>query len=240
MDTEKEIRSLWKLIILHLFPGIMLSIFYVFFLKKGILAEYPKLVVAALSACFSIIPIELGYLFYVAKKEEGSHNIFTVLGLKSRLKVKEYIVYTVSLFIITGILMTALKPISDYLLNFLFSWIPSWYNYNQDMSLFNRNIIIILILISFFLYTLIVPIIEELYFRGYLLARMKWMGNYSVLVNVILFAVYHFHSPWLIITRSIAMLPCYYWVYKKDSLRLAILIHCLLNFTDVVGLVMLL
>jgi hypothetical protein len=82
--------------------------------------------------------------------------------------------------------------------------------------------------------TLIEPIIEELYFRGFLLARMKWMGKYSVLFNVILFSVYHFYSPWTIITKIAMMLPLCYFVYKKDSLKLGILVHCLAQFAGVV------
>ncbi|HLO12894.1 MAG TPA: CPBP family intramembrane glutamic endopeptidase [Pseudoneobacillus sp.] len=240
MRIEKEIRSVWKLIILHLFPGIVLSIIYVFLLKEGILENYPKLVILGLAGVFSIIPLELGYLFYVAKKEVGSFNVFKILGLKSKMKLKEYIFYTLLLFIVTGILTTALKPLSNNILNTVFSWIPSSYNYVQDMSLFGRNFIIISIVVSFFIFTLILPIIEELYFRGYLLARMKWMGKYSVFINIILFSVYHFWSPWLIISRIISMLPMYYFVYKKDSLKLAILVHCLCNFTDVVVFITLL
>ncbi|MEH7110720.1 CPBP family glutamic-type intramembrane protease [Bacillus sp. JJ1764] len=204
MSKEKEIRSVWKLIILHLFPGIVFSIIYVFLLKVGVFENYPKLFIFSLAGIFSIIPLELGYLFYVAKKEVGSFNIFKILGLESKLKVKEYIFYTLLLFIVTGILMTALKPLSNNLLNTVFGWIPSSYNYVQDMSQFDRNIIIISILVRFFVFTLILPIIEELYFRGYLLARMKWMGKYSVFLNVILFSVYHFWSPWLIITRILS------------------------------------
>jgi len=69
---------------------------------------------------------------------------------------------------------------------------------------------------------------------------MKWMGKYSVLVNTVLFSVYHLWSPWMIVARIVAFLPLFYWVYKKDSLKLSITVHCLANFTDVVALVALL
>ena len=235
MNVDKEIRSISKLIFLHLFPGIVLSIIYIFFLKMGILSAYPKVVILGVSMIFSIIPIELGYLFYVAKKEEGTLNIFKILGLKGKMKVNVFILYSLSLIIVGGILLMALKPLSNYLLKTVFCWIPSWYNFVQDMSLFSKNYIIIAILVSFFILTLIAPIIEELYFRGFLLARMKWMGKYSVLFNVILYSVYHFYQPWLVITRIAMMLPLYYFVYKKDSLKLGILVHCLGNFADVVS-----
>jgi membrane protease YdiL (CAAX protease family) len=235
LNKNKEIKNIGKLIFLHLFPGIALSIMYIFFSKVGILAGYPKVVILGFSIIFSTIPIELGYLFYVAKKEEGTFNIFKILGLKGKLKVKVFILYSLSLIIVGGILLIALKPLSNYLLKTVFSWIPSWYNFVQDLSLFSKNYIIIAILVNFFILTLIVPIIEELYFRGFLLARMKWMGKYSVLFNVILFSVYHFYSPWTIITKIAMMLPLCYFVYKKDSLKLGILVHCLGQFTMVVS-----
>lgn len=235
MRVGKEIRSIRKLLFLHLFPGIALSIMYIFFSKVGLLAGYPKVVILGVSTIFSTMPIELGYLFYVAKKEEGTFKIFKILGLKGKLKAKLLILYTFLLIIIGGILLFALMPFSNYLLKTVFCWIPSWYNFVQDLSLFSKNDIIIAILVSFFIFTLLIPIVEEFYFRGFLLVRMKWMGKYSVLLNVILFSVYHFYQPWLIIARIAAMLPLYYFVYKKDSLKLGILVHCLANFMDVVS-----
>lgn len=240
MNNEKEITSLGKLVVLHLLPGLVLSSIYILLSKLGILAEYPKLVVLGLSGVLSIIPVQLGILLYVAKKEEGSFNIFKILGLKSKMKLKEYIFYTISLFLVTGVILTIFNPLSDFILNRVFSWLPGWYNYNQDLTLFSKNLIIVTIFVSLFFFAIIGPVIEELYFRGFLLARMKWLGKYSVLVNVILFAIYHFWSPWLILTRIAAMLPLFYFVYKKDSLLLAILVHSLLNFTDVIALLMLL
>lgn len=240
MNKDKEIRNIWKLIFLHLFPGIALSIMYIFFSKVGILEGYPRVVILGVSAIFSIIPIELGYLFYVAKKEEGTFNIFKILGLKSKLKAKEFILYSLSLLIVGVGILIALKPLSNFLLKTVFCWIPSWYNFIQDMSLFSKKYIIIATLVSFFILTLLVPIIEEFYFRGFLMTRMKWMGKYSVLFNVILYSIYHFYQPWLVITRIAMMLPLYYFVYKKDSLKLGVFVHCLANFPDVVAYMLLL
>lgn len=234
MNVDKEIRSTRKLIFLHLFPGTALSIMYIFFSKVGILIGYPKLIILGFSMIFSSLPIEIGYLFYVAKKEEGNYNIFKILGFKSKMKIKALISYTLLLILVGGLLLIVLKPLSNYLLKTIFSWIPSWYNFNQDLNLFSKNHIIIAILVSFFIMTLISPFIEELYFRGFLLARMKWMGKYSVLLNVILFSVYHFYTPWLIITKIATMLPLCYFIYKKDSLKLGILVHCLAQFADVI------
>lgn len=240
LEEPREIRSIGELVTLHLLPGILATAVYILILKSGILQGYPKVIALALAGIFGMVPGELGYLFYVAKKEEGCFNIFKILGLKSKLKVKEIFLYSIILLGVAGILMSALKPVSNFLLNNVFSFIPNSYVLTEDMSMFSRNIIIITIPVSFFIITIILPIIEELYFRGFLLARMKWMGKYSVLVNTVLFAVYHLWSPWMIVARVVAFLPLFYWVYKKESLKLSIVVHCLANFTDVVALVMLL
>lgn len=240
MNADKEIRNIGKLIFLHLFPGMVLSILYIIFSKTGIFAGYPRVVILCFSMLFSTIPLELGYLFYIARKEEGTFHLFKILGLKSKLKVKALVLYSLLLILVGGILLAALQPLSNYLLNTVFSWIPDWYNFVQDMNLFHKNYIIVAFFMNFFILIFIEPIIEELYFRGFLLARMKWTGKYCVLFHVVLFSIYHFYQPWLIIARIASMLPLYYWVYKKDSLKLGILVHCLANSVDIVSYIALL
>ena len=66
------------------------------------------------------------------------------------------------------------------------------------------------------------------------------MGNYGVVINTALFVIYHFWSPWLFVGRMVAFLPLFFAVYKKDSIKLAIAVHCLANFTDVIMLIALL
>ena len=75
------------------------------------------------------------------------------------------------------------------------------------------------------------PIVEELYFRGYLLPRMK--GKFGPLVHSFLFAAYHIFTPWMIITRTIGLLPLIY-VVKRKNIYVGIIVHILLNSIDVV------
>jgi uncharacterized protein len=240
MNQNAEIKNIGKLIFLHLFPGIVFIIVYILISKSGLLDGCPKIVIASLSSVFSIIPIELGILFYFAKKETGNYNLFTILGLKNRLSLVKLMGFSLLLLVVGVIIMTVMKPASDYTLHVVFHWIPDWYIWSQDMSLFSRNMILLTIAADLIIFTLLVPIIEEFYFRGYLLSRMKWMGKYSVLLNVVLFSIYNFQSPWLILTRILFMLPFVYLVYKKDSMKLGIVVHCIANFTEVVTLLLLL
>jgi membrane protease YdiL (CAAX protease family) len=74
------------------------------------------------------------------------------------------------------------------------------------------------------------PLVEELYFRGYLLPGISRYGTLgSAVLNVILFSIYHFFSPWGNITRIVALIPLIYVVARKRNIYLSIWVHCCLN-----------
>ena len=77
------------------------------------------------------------------------------------------------------------------------------------------------------------PIVEELYFRGYLLPRMDRLGRWAPLVNVSLFSLYHFWSPWQVLARILGIGPMVFAVRWKRNVYLGILIHCALNLIGV-------
>lgn len=82
--------------------------------------------------------------------------------------------------------------------------------------------------------TIIGPLVEELYFRGYLLPRMKYAGKWAPILHSFLFALYHVFTPWMIVTRTIGMLPLVYTIRKKN-IKVGIAIHILINSIDIVA-----
>jgi len=82
--------------------------------------------------------------------------------------------------------------------------------------------------------------VTRIYFRGFLYPRMGWMGKATPFVNTLLFSICHFWSTWQMITRFIAILPFCFVVYRKKNIKIAIIVHCLLNiFGDSVMILML-
>jgi membrane protease YdiL (CAAX protease family) len=76
---------------------------------------------------------------------------------------------------------------------------------------------------------LALPVVEELYFRGYLLPRIPGSRRWAPLLNAALFSLYHFFSPWQNLSRTLAVAPIAYAVSWKRSVYVGILAHCLLN-----------
>ncbi len=79
----------------------------------------------------------------------------------------------------------------------------------------------------------VAPLVEEQYFRGFLLPRISRFGIWSVVLNSLLFTLYHTWTPWLGFTRFLMLLPMVYAVWRLRSIRIGIWIHVLLNTIDV-------
>lgn len=234
------IKSLPLLGGLHLVPGVIVVLGYLWLSQLSLLSAYPRVAVLGLAAIGFLVPTELGILCFVAKKETGRWNFMSILGLKNRLKLQELILWVVLLFLATGALMTALKPLTTLIQHQHFAWLPGTFNLTEALTMYPREILIQTLLIEFLALTLLGPIVEELYFRGFLMARMKAMGVKGVVLNTTLFSIYHFWSPWMILARAIGLLPLYLVTSKKNTLVLPILVHCLCNFMDVAMLLALL
>jgi membrane protease YdiL (CAAX protease family) len=72
-------------------------------------------------------------------------------------------------------------------------------------------------------------VVEELYFRGYLLPRINWLGGWSPVVNIVLFSLYHFWSPWENVVRLLALTPWIYATWRTRNIYLALFIHIFIN-----------
>ena len=78
----------------------------------------------------------------------------------------------------------------------------------------------------FIFVAVLAPLVEELYFRGYLLPRMK--GQLAPLLHSLLFATIHVFTPWMIITRTLGLLPLIFGV-KKKNIYIGMIVHILSN-----------
>lgn len=58
-------------------------------------------------------------------------------------------------------------------------------------------------------------------------------GKFGPLLHSFLFAVYHIFTPWMILTRTIGLLPLVY-VVRRKNIYVGIIVHILLNSIDVV------
>jgi uncharacterized protein len=58
---------------------------------------------------------------------------------------------------------------------------------------------------------------------------MERLGRWAPLVNVSLFSLYHFWSPWQLVARILGIGPTVYAVWWKRNVYLGMVVHCTLN-----------
>ena len=114
----------------------------------------------------------------------------------------------------------------------LFGWLPSFFDISDiylNPGSYSMGMKITVWILGLVFTSILGPFVEELYFRGYLLPRIDRFKYWAPLIHTILFAVYHFWSPWLIPIRIIAILPMNYLVYWKKDVKIGVVTHVLLN-----------
>jgi membrane protease YdiL (CAAX protease family) len=225
MDQDQiEKHSTAKSIVLHLFPGVMVGCFYFLALKPVAYMGYPSFFAQFLAFAFILVPLELGFLFVQGKKKTGRFTLRGIISYQQSIPWWQYFVWVPIIFVIVGALMTLFKPVDLYLQKNLFFWMPD-VNTGLDGT-YSKTILIVTYSVFFLINVFLAPLVEELYFRGYLLPRMK--GKYAILFHSFLFAAIHVWSPWMIIARTVGFLPIIIGTTKKN-IYVGMIVHMLCN-----------
>ena len=230
MDQNNiEIHSPIQSVIFHLLPGILIGGFY-FLVRNPIMnLGYPPVFALILAVVFILIPVELGYLLYQGKKKRGRFTLDGVISYRKSIPWWQYILWVLLVFVATGLIFTVLKPLDTVLQEKLFYWVPAMGN-GLDGT-YSRTVLIVTYSLFFVFIVLLGPLVEELYFRGYLLPRMQ--GRFAALFHSFLFAAYHVFTPWMIITRTVGLLPLIYAIRKKN-IYIGMIVHILVNSLDMI------
>ncbi|MFC1981488.1 lysostaphin resistance A-like protein [Chloroflexota bacterium] len=240
-EKQYKQHSVAKSILLHLIPGVpVIAGLFIFALPVfsrilGIAIELHVLVGLTLSILITIVPIQLGILFYEGKKLNGKLSLKGVIGYTEKSSIKAYLIYIPILLVYSIFLFVVISPmLNPAIVDALFAWYPQEFNLQNAMA--NPEVLTgyqgVYLLIVLFIITngILGPLVEELYFRGYLLPRMdSYAKKWAPALNVILFSLYHYFSPWENPIRIIALLPLGYLVWKKRNIRFSIWVHILLN-----------
>ncbi|MBE0684671.1 MAG: CPBP family intramembrane metalloprotease, partial [Anaerolineaceae bacterium] len=132
---------------------------------------------------------------------------------------------------------TLLPKLDALISETLFAWFPGWSFHNNllgNVSQYSKTALKITIVAGFLLNGIAGPIVEELYFRSYLLPRIPASKWWAPLINITLFSLYHFFTPWQNLTRILAFLPFGYFVVWKKNILISICAHCLMNIAGMV------
>ena len=231
MEESTTTHTAVQTILLHLLPGVMIAIVYFAFTPVFIHFGFPNSA-NILDAILAMVPIQIGLLLFVTKQKTGTYHVRSQIPYLEKSSLKDYLIF-IPLLAVWAILVGAvLTPVEHSLRDSLFSFIPSEYMIgNYDISYYSNEKIIITAMLLLIFNGIVAPFVEEIYFRGYLLPRINLSPKKAVVVNAILFSLYHFFSPWYFLSRVLMTIPLYYLVVKKKNIRFSVIAHTIANCT---------
>lgn len=228
-QQQLEKHTIVQSVILHLFPGILIGIFYILIRQPIQQIGYPSIFGLILAIIFVLVPVELGYLLLKGKQTTGRFTLDELISYRIPIPWWQSILWILIVLALMGAIFTVMKPVDNFLMEKLFFWMPT-----LDSGLdgnYSKTALVVTYSIFIIFGVIVGPLVEELYFRGYLLPRIPC--KQSELFHSILFAAYHVWTPWMFITRTVAMLPLII-VVKKKNIAIGIVAHILVNTLDVI------
>jgi hypothetical protein len=239
MNQTPQAHTAWGSIAFHLIPGALLTAVYFAIAPAVMKAGYPSLMALLLCILVILLPVELGILLYEGRKLNGRWSLQGVVLNREPIPLWQYLVFVPPLLVWAAAAFILLTPVDAYFIRTLFAWMPAWATSSLSLASvtqYSHGAFLLPAVMAFILNGILGPVVEELYFRGFLLPRIPASRTWAPLINVLLFSLYHLFSPWQNITRILALIPLVYVVSWKRNLYLSMITHCLLNTLGMLSL----
>ena len=224
--------SIVRSLLLHLLPGALLTGAYILTAPLARSSGFPEMVALLICVAVLLIPLALGHLFYEGKRRNGRFSLKGIVLLQRRTPLRQTLVLVPLITLWSFVIYILMTPLESVLVKTVFAWLPAWYT-QPDLAHFPKTTLLITFALDFVINGLAAPLVEELYFRGYLLPRLSRFGRWAPVISLVLFSLYHFWQPQQNITNLIALFPFVYVVWKKQDLRLSMTLHCTLNIIGI-------
>ena len=226
-------HSVTRTVVLHLLPGVLITAFYIGAAPVVRDLGFPSLMAIFLAILLVLIPFELGYLIYQARKN-GS-TLESIVLYRERVPRGQFVGLVLGLFVWSAICsMFLYPPLDAFFIENVFSWLPGWFYFTEDFAQYSTSALLITWVFGLIVNGIAGPVVEEMYFRGYLLPRISRLGAWAPLINTVLFSLYHFFTPWQNVGRIIGLLPMVYATWWKKNIYVSMVVHVLGNVSAMV------
>ncbi len=229
-NRAAEQHSLLRSIALHLLPGLLIVTLFVATAPLAMRAGLPPLLALLVAGIGGGLGFQMAHLLYEGRLRNDKWSLEGIVLYREPMPLWQYLVFVPLLVIGAFIVNAVTTPVSAFLLSLL-PWLPEWFEL-RDVALlaaYPKPILAVTFGVYLLLNGVVAPVVEEMYFRGYLLPRLSRFGRWTPMIELGLFTLYHFWQPYYWVTQFLGLLPVVYPVWWKRNIKLGILIHMLLN-----------
>lgn len=236
---SEEQLTMKRVVSLFFMPAVL---FLSVFVLSAVLLEHhgPVYLSLPIAILVVLVPFELSVLIAANRRQYGRAGLRVAFRRHEPMPVWRIVMEGLVLFGWAGLVYAFLQPIENsLLLGSVFRFVPGFLRsttFATQLAGFPKTVIVLTCTTNLVVTGLIGPIVEELYFRGYLMSRMEYLGKWAPLVVSVLFSAYHLFTPWENLTRIVVFLPLHYTVWKERNLYIGMVAHCACNLAVGVSL----
>jgi membrane protease YdiL (CAAX protease family) len=240
--ASSDQHSLKRSIFLHLAPGAIFTSFVILAVSTMDTRDIDPVFALFGGIGLVLVPLELGYLAVYSRRTTGSWSPLDAVDYRERLPAGRLALLASVLavwFLLCLVLSIAF--LDEWLAENVFSWMPDsllqFSGVDEEADSPTSGTLVAFLLIAFAFNGIAGPLTEELYFRGHLLPRINRYGPMAPMINTVLFAVYHFFSPWRYPAIIIGFLPITWMAWRNRSISVSIATHMTINMISVLFIV---
>lgn len=234
-----EQHSLPGSLALHLLPG--LAGLAALLLTAPFLAAagWPPLLAFYGPMSIAVVAVEGAYLWREHRRRAAVGDTRPVIAYRRRLRAPVFVALTIGLVVAGLVLTSLLSAIDGLAAGTLFAGLPSWWLVTDPTAIVRAPgaLVAATFAVGLVMNGFVGPIVEESYFRGYLLPRLSRFGRRAAVLNAVLFSLYHLWQPWAFASRLGYVLPYAIAVERTRSVYLGMAVHCAANLLGLVLLV---
>jgi uncharacterized protein len=236
-----EELSLLHVIGLIALPTTLLTATY--FIVGHIQERIPSLLLFFLLATVTLFPIELSVVLRAGRRQYGRYSLRSACTDHTHMSWWKILGYACVLFGFAGLMTAVIAPlellVTAPLAQQLHAHLPAYFDWSDldQLRSYSKGIVLMTCIAYVLLNGIIGPIIEELFFRGYLTSGIRRYGKWAPLIITVLFSLYHLWLPFNNLFRIAIFLPAAYAAWKHTNIFLSIGFHCLCNLFSSVSFI---
>lgn len=225
-----------KVILLIFIPTTILTAAYV--LLGYVQNAIPSLLLFYILALLILFPTELAIVLRASKKEFGRYSFKSAFVNQGKAEWKKTLILGLLLFGFAGIMFLTVGPLERSITAKLTAAIPAYFNWADISYLrqYPKGILLLTSVVYLLLNVIVGPIVEELYFRGYLTSKVSRLGKGAPVLITVLFSLYHLWLPFQNLFRISVFFPAAYLAWKEKNIYISITFHCISNLFSSVSL----
>jgi membrane protease YdiL (CAAX protease family) len=239
-DVTAEQSPAPQLILLHLLPGVLVVIFDVIAAPIVKAMGMPPHFAIIVGNGLVLAGFEAGYLFSQGKRASRRLSLRGAILYREPMPWWQYIALILPLLVWAFAALSLLLPVGAGLRESAFSWMPAVFlaaDAPPDATLYSQSALVVTAVFLFIFTGIVVPVVEELYYRGHLMARMSRWGWWAPVVSTALWSLNHLWQPWQIPGFIVAFLPIVLVVRWRRNAYISLAVHTIGNMLNTFVLV---